>query len=137
MQKDKTCKDCLHYDLCKSAIMDSAIVRRLMLNGSVMFEEAKEQVMQEYYASCNHFKDRSKFIDLPCNVGDVIYIPQRKRISVHKVVSFYIGFGNTVFMNLTPIEGYLVSYLNVGDIGKKAFLTSEECEQALKRCNNE
>lgn len=112
-----TCKDCIHVDVC----MDTA-------------QHYKQVFFDDEY--CENFKDRSKFIKLLCNVGDVIYIPQRKRISVHKVISFYIGLGNTVLINLIPIEGYLVSCLNVDDIGKKAFLTSEECEQALKRCDN-
>lgn len=68
----------------------------------------------------------------PSKVGDVVYIPQRKRISVHKVTSIIIGVNNILCIEATPIIGYLVPCFFIDDIGNKVFLTEEEAEQALK-----
>lgn len=45
-----TCKDCIHYEICK---MDGTII------------ETKK---------CEYFKDKSKFIELPCKVGGTMYV---------------------------------------------------------------
>ena len=44
-----TCKDCVHYDICLGAYEDYL------------------------YEICDSFKDKSKFIELPCSVGDIVY----------------------------------------------------------------
>lgn len=42
-----TCKDCVHYDAC------NRILNRLEV--------------------CDQFKDKTRFVELPCKVGDTIY----------------------------------------------------------------
>lgn len=50
---NKTCADCIHYDVCHYHIT----------------EETTMTVNE-----CPHeFKDKSRFIELPCAVGDVVY----------------------------------------------------------------
>lgn len=44
------CKDCLHCDVCPMGLM-----------------------CEESTGVCDVFKDKSRFIELPCNVGDVVY----------------------------------------------------------------
>ena len=46
-----TCKNCIHYAVC--GFDDDEI---------------------EYTALCSFFKDRSRFVELPCKVGDTVYI---------------------------------------------------------------
>lgn len=46
-----TCKKCIHYDVCGESIF-----------------------------TCGQFKDKSKFIELPCKVGDEIYVLNRGNI---------------------------------------------------------
>lgn len=49
-----TCKDCIHYEVCKD------LADALEMEGCI----------------CNHyfhFKDKSRIIELPCNVGDTVY----------------------------------------------------------------
>lgn len=53
-----TCKDCLHYEACD-------------LNDSLMMNESHSHLMP-----CDHcptFKDRSRFVELPCKPGDTVY----------------------------------------------------------------
>lgn len=42
----KTCRDCIHYDICLGAFGDCL------------------------YKICDSFKDKSRFIELPCSIGD-------------------------------------------------------------------
>ena len=46
-----TCKDCVHYDVCNR-------IGNKILNG---------------FEVCNQFKDKSRFVELPCKVGDTVY----------------------------------------------------------------
>lgn len=48
-----TCKDCIHHDVC-------AVVR---VNGD-------DRVLKN--SPCNHFIDKSRYIKLPCKVGDLV-----------------------------------------------------------------
>ena len=50
------CKECLHYDVCKDE------------NGNTDYYGIT------YEELCSDFKDKSKFIELPCNVGDTLYV---------------------------------------------------------------
>ena len=47
----KTCEDCIHYDIC--------------LGAYGMFIPTH---------CCDSFKDRSRFIELPCSIGDTVYM---------------------------------------------------------------
>lgn len=49
-----TCKDCFHYDTCIK-----------------IFITEKETVNPE--KNCPSFKDKSRFVELPCKVGDIVY----------------------------------------------------------------
>ena len=48
-----TCKDCIHYDVCKA------------LEKQVGMIDARQ---------CGCYKDKSRYIELPCKVGDTAYI---------------------------------------------------------------
>ena len=49
----KTCKDCLHYEVCKA------------------IENELDMIPP---SQCGCFKDKSRYIELPCKVGDTAYI---------------------------------------------------------------
>lgn len=53
----KVCKDCIHYDVC-----DHFVKIRTETLSSIQQSE-----------DCLFFKDKSKFIKLPCSIGDVTY----------------------------------------------------------------
>ena len=50
----KTCEDCIHYDICLGAF--GVLVNRI----------------------CDSFKDKSKFIELPCSVGDTVFLTREE-----------------------------------------------------------
>ena len=102
------CNKCLHGDVCFT-ILDS---------------------MQ-----CQHFKDRSRFVELPCKVGDRVYyianvngkdeinsaVVQKVTIHFENEVGYDCGIGEIGFSNRS--------------IGKRVFLTQAQAEQALAKRN--
>lgn len=119
------CKNCLHYEVCADVMKKDLFI--------------KEKMLRIANPICKCFLDKSKVIELPCKVGDVVY----KVSFVHK--------------NITPltVEGFLCNlsswkvhcthlipswvgnqkehiYIAFSSFGKRVFLTSEEAEQALK-----
>lgn len=98
------CKDCVHVDVCFT-VLDS---------------------MQ-----CQHFKDRSRFVELPCAVGDTVYISGKEifcdeinEISIEKFSDGLICF--RAYCKELKIS------LDFKDFGTIAFLTREEAKQASK-----
>ena len=117
-----TCKDCIHYDLCRSC-------SRIQLGwhgNSVHYVENMEEI-------CKDFKDRSRFVELPCKVGDTLFVPTRNLVSEYKIVSFHVC-GEGIWYRTNVIKGILTRLIsdNVEIIGKTVFLTREGAEQALK-----
>jgi len=107
-----TCKDCLHVEVC---------------------EEYGEVFSLIKGGKCSLFKDRSRFVELPCKLGDTLFVPTRNFVSEYKIVSFHVC-GEGIWYRTNVIKGILTRLIsdNVENIGKTVFLTLEEAEQALK-----
>ena len=124
-----TCKDCIHYTVCKAL---------------------EEQVGMIDARQCGCYKDKSRFIELPCNEGDMVYIVERQYDNGHKtiksspkvygeihVVEGRYGY-NKKHPFFSPVKvcyrivrrAFKISYLK--DFGKSVFLTREEAEKALE-----
>lgn len=110
-----SCKDCLHVDVCKSKDIFGDM------------------------PVCSYFKDRTRFVELPCKVGDIIYeICERKKggewkkaIVKRAVHGIEIGLGGCmVARSGTTVVVFL------SDLGKTVFLAREEAEQALKESSD-
>lgn len=103
-----TCKDCIHYDVC---LLGACI------NGGT--------------GTCLNFKDKSRFIELPCKVGDKLYKiapdfeKQRGSLKIQEyTVTDIIG-------NALITRPYTV--FKVDRIGADVFIAREEAEKALER----
>ena len=115
----KTCKDCIHYDVC---IWDGEIV--------------------ENSDNCSYHKDKSRIVELPCKVGDTVYEirPDRGFIQEYTVITIHISRCDAFFdWELIDGEGIYsnVNGFTVNMLGKTVFLTREEAEKALERMKNE
>ena len=110
-----SCKDCVHFEACKN-----------------IYEIHGDGLSGESHG-CEHFKDRSRFVELPCKVGDTVFVPTRNFVSEYKIVSFHVC-GEGIWYRTNVIKGILTRLIsdNVENIGKTVFLTREEAEQALK-----
>ena len=105
-----TCKDCVHYKPCFYANIDN----------------------------CEYFKDKSKFIELPCKVGDKVwFIKFMWNYAKQPIPALVCGIktfsnsGTFTFTALTDTNNISRSFITQ-DIGKTVFLTYEAAEAALK-----
>lgn len=118
----KSCKDCVHYDVCIYVEMDAERVEEL----------------------CDKFKDKSKFIDIPFNIGDTVYvIPSIDGIKPIRKSIIECEISNIIFNQDGKTVGYSCEERYSGyfyysciflfnSIGKTVFFTREEAEEALK-----
>ena len=114
-----TCKDCVHYEVCFKTSADNM-------------------------EHCEHFQDKSKFIELTCKIGETVCIIINKngiKSQGKEVIKFEINNmrfkqdGKTiVYSCLGRYEKghYYFRNFVFNSIGKTVFLTKEEAERALK-----
>lgn len=119
-----TCKDCLCSDVCI---------------------ETRDQIQMLAYQSrndvekvCHNFKDKTRFVELPCKVGDIVYI-----ISEGDIIPLYVGCIENNHRGIS-ILGFNEEYFGNKTITLypdkqiiKWFLTPEEAKKALKRSNGQ
>ena len=116
-----TCKDCLHIEVCKDSLGNTKHYDNVIAAGNV--EEL-----------CAFFKDRSKFVELPCKVGDTVYMLVTRKTKAFEVKSKN-GEMKKEINHHTFIKKTCFTKSNLFDVierfGKTAFLTKEEAEKAL------
>lgn len=120
-----TCKDCVHYEVC----LESA---KAYDEGVSDFEN---DGIEEF---CRFSKPKSRFVELPCSFGDMIYM-----LVTRKTHSFEYEFENgkrkmikqqnqhTFIKRTTFMESNFFKVLD--EWGKTVFLSKEEAEKALQR----
>lgn len=109
-----TCKDCIHFVVCDEVPTKSA-------------------------DDCDFFKDRSRFVELPCKAGDTVYF-DNVHIQSARVLAIYIDAeGGMLDLEITAysdnalgFEKFINKDYKFEDIGKHLFLKKEEADQALK-----
>lgn len=135
-----TCKDCIHYEACHDMYYEEHATRH--------FDPEKPNAEKE----CGYFKDRSRFVELPCKVGDTVYaywdmcnsfsnVPHTIENFIVDVVIIadeendFVGFRAR---RIGEEDGcaYDIEF-DLSDIGKTVFLSREEAEQALKEREND
>lgn len=88
---------------------------------------------------CPRFKDRSRFVELPCKAGDIIYeiCERRKSGEWKKIIVERVVYGINVGADNSMVArcGTTISVFLSG-IGKTVFLTREEAEKALEEREN-
>ena len=79
---------------------------------------------------CAQFKDKARFVELPCKIGDVVYCirknPYEKGIYVKENKVLTIDWNGDYFVLFTTVSEIL---------GKTVFLTREDAERALRKRN--
>ena len=89
-------------------------------------------------------KTNSKFIELPCKVGNKVwfiksafsYVKRPISAMVCGIKNFFRTKSTFTFMALTDENNISRSFINQ-DIGKTVFLTEEEAEKALEGINHD
>ena len=112
-----TCKDCLHFKVCEEyhrGYWGSNAIIHITINNTDTDD-------------CPHFKDRSKFIELPYGVGDSIYYHDTAGTIYKEKISDILVLTDDIRIDL---EGGL-EFSNIL-INKKFFLSPEGASKALK-----
>lgn len=105
------CTECLHFEVCRK------------------YAAGLEQLLT--CDGCEDFKDRSRFVELPCTVGDTVYV-LCKQIVCDTVDGIAIEkFPDSSIRYQIYCEKSRATY-EFKDFGKTIFLSHEEAEQALK-----
>lgn len=127
------CNECIHENLCYSNCDNGYDID----DGTCCHCTS---VTCPEYIECGYFKPKSRFVELPCAVGDTVY-------TNNSLSGFYLRAKNrpypaeVVFIGLNEEYGFFnVDIMNLGcmlqfnfsDIGKTVFLTREAAENALK-----
>ena len=136
--KMATCKECVHNNICN---------------------------LQHIEKYCDHFKDRSRFVELPCKIGDIVYfgyyLPTIKQYKIYEwivgkisFINYHLGYlfdsdgkwavgdkENQIAITLTPSDKKSEFSPDSIDVPLKEFrdmfFTSREAaEQALKDCED-
>lgn len=122
-----SCKDCLHIDVCE--------IRTCYMCDGFACDDC--EIHSNYgkipsIKNCKYFKDRNRFVDLPCNIGDTVYYflnhSDYKKYEAVEVIGFHIDKYRTAFQ--IEICGYKI-LVDIEFLGEKIFLTQEEAERVL------
>ncbi len=131
------CENCIHYDRCDHYHIATD-------TGKYAYQNIDLEKRDDVEDICDDFKDKSLFVELPCEVGTPVYVIEfchcynsyeeqcrRRRtkaskwLSVTKLPSSHHTKCVKLFERPFKIE-YLIR------IGKTVFLTKEEAEKKLK-----
>ena len=108
------CRDCIHYDVCGFEWCDS-----------------------EALTFCKDFKNKSRFVELACKVGQLVFEPYRDFINVYEITTIRLSkYG--LFFNWRLYNSGVYSNVNgfsEREINKTVFLTKEQAEAKLKELN--
>ena len=120
-----TCKDCCHYDVCCLRIlynMDYDLLNHINTNAE----------------ECEHFKNKSRIIELPYKVGDKVYyitikryVPLTHNIVEAEVLNYNINAYGIYDVEIRPLD-LIRSFIISAD---EVFSTKSEAEEKLKELN--
>ena len=121
-----TCKDCVHYEVC--------VVRASQFKSVGVEVEWDEEDSADV---CMMARKKSRFVELPCEVGQTVYKITRNKVKECEVVFVGISADEKCsyfnFVEKYADGTFYKSYSMVFDvIGKTVFLSREEAEKALK-----
>lgn len=107
-------------------------------------QDAQQELMEKFKEACNRLAEledkleNGTLIELPCKVGDKVYVIYDKYITSAKVLAVYIDqVGGMLDLQIRTNEETTVGFKTVVDKDhytfEKVFLTKTEAEKALER----
>ena len=117
------CENCYHAEACGN------------YPNTGLPEKSRQRLLEK---GCEHYKDKSLIVELPCRVGDTVYVcyESPKGISETTIARFeiYGKFTTVVFSN----GSQFTVWKNDWRVYKKyVFSSREEAERALEESNDE
>ena len=120
-----SCKECVHADMCRFYTEELAKTKGITLGEDIF----------EYFSTgdvCEHFKDRSLFVELPCSTSETLFVIEDSGEIIIDKVETIVTIGYDEDFSQSRLDCYSGKHYLVKDIGKTVFLTREEAEKALK-----
>lgn len=121
------CKDCYHYGICSKE------------DGTTNYY-GKEDACADVEKRCQYFKDKSRIVEVPCNIGDEAYYISIKRyyplsykLVKAKVTDFYINKNGIYAVEIKTLESTFTFTLNIC----KVYFDKSKAEEKLKEFNDE
>lgn len=102
LEEHSGCQDCIHYGLCTLA-----------------FDEK---------FGCTHFKHKSRFVEVPCEVGQTVWVIEPYEVWDGSEWSKILTEEKITKMCLI---GSYQTRISIEDFGERVFLSREEAEKAL------
>lgn len=124
-----TCKDCIHYDVCHiriNSIDFLPVIKGKVSRLSIMYKECGD--VEKH---CSHFKDESRFVELPCKVGDNFFIIAQ-RLEKGEYTDFFIDKRQ---VSLFTYDGETLMIYDFDEIGfslDDVYFEKSEAEAKLK-----
>lgn len=124
-----SCKDCIHFEVCDSG----SSIDEFMEHGTYTNGVEKE---------CGTFKDRTRFVELTCKVGDTVYFATKDKFNSATIDEITITENGLQFYWIQYDKSYETTEIwddgtfSDKDIGKTVFLTRVEAEKALNSSEN-
>ena len=106
------CENCYHYEACLYFLAKE----NKILNNSEGFV-------------CEHYKDKSLIVELPCRIGDTVYILIEES---EKFDGSYVKEEKIAEISTAGRIWTDDCYYDSNDIGKILFISCEEAERALE-----
>ena len=126
-----TCKDCIHYDACGRKTLHFA-------------NKLYRKDVNDIEKWCETFKDKSRFVELPCNVGDTVYWIDYLWNGKTKDLHIFTGTVNSWEFNSDKAfceyqayfdeKGYC-QHLRISKFDKDWFIDKTKAEKMLKELN--
>lgn len=125
-----TCENCIHYDLCNA----------LEMNG----------LSKVHPKQCGFFNEKSRYIELPCTVGQTVYVIYGEKVipGTVRLIRPFISKDSLVFKGniICQLDGFIegtkeeaelyVVFITPYGIERVAYLSKEEAEKALAKRSN-
>ncbi len=114
------CDNCIKADVCLKNHIKSDLVYR-------------SDGEQKLY--CELFKDKDLIIELPCKVGDMVYVINSAKTQITQYYITEISIAEDIIIKgAQDIVNSIWTGrdFEVQDFGKRVFLTREEAQEALK-----
>lgn len=115
-----TCKDCVHVEVCRFKDLPAPL--------SDSYIRESECIEKR----CGDFKDRSRFVELPCKDGEYVYViePLCDSMAFHTIKLRKIKHIEPQARIQFAGGGWILNFLSA--FNQYVFRTYEEAEQALK-----
>ena len=120
------CKECIHQELCADYVSSLAEVQNADIEYISQWLDEIEGRKEQADNACEHFKDRSRFVELPCNVGETVYFISCEKIQKDVVLKLDI-YNDCI--QIRTNEGWTLS-------PRCCYFSRKEAKQALKEREN-